>query len=188
MRRSGLTLIGILSLVAACAPASAGPTWTYPPPSGPGAPASPSAPSAPSGEALEIEAFDLGFKPAVLEVPAAGRYVIKLSNTGAVVHDITFATGEGATAQPGESASVDVDIPAGGTTFLCSVPGHAAAGMTGEVMVAGAAPSAAPSDDANGRGAGGQPIGGQPDARVQARRRRRRPRRRWGSAGLGRRC
>ena len=31
-----------------------------------------------------------------------------------------------------------MDIPASGTTFLCSIPGHAAAGMTGEVVVAGA--------------------------------------------------
>ena len=144
MLRCGLTLIGLLSLVVACAPASAAPRWTYPPASSPGAqaspaapvaPPSPSAPVAPSGETLEIEAFDLGFKPAVLEVPAAGRYEIKLNNTGAAVHDITFPTGEVATAQPGETASVEVDIPAGGTTFLCSIPGHAEAGMTGEVDV-----------------------------------------------------
>ena len=31
----------------------------------------------------------------------------------------------------------DVVIPEGGTTFLCSVPGHADGGMTGEVTVAG---------------------------------------------------
>ena len=169
MLRCGLTLIGVLSLVVACAPASAAPRWTYPPASSPGAQASPSAPVAvpspsapvaPSGETLEIEAFDLGFKPATLEVPAAGRYEIKLNNTGGVVHDITFPTGEVATARPGESESVEVDIPAGGTTFLCSVPGHAAAGMTGEVMVAGAA---APSDDPNGHGGPAPTTGVQPD-------------------------
>ena len=30
-------------------------------------------------------------------------------------------------------------IPAGGTSFLCSIPGHAAAGMKGTLTVAGAA-------------------------------------------------
>src|SRR4249919_1013145 len=37
----------------------------------------------------------------------------------------------------GKSATVAVDIPAGGLTFLCSVPGHAAAGMTGSIGVMG---------------------------------------------------
>ena len=83
----------------------------------------------------------------MLEVPAAGRYTVKLVNTGATSHDITFPSGETALAKPGETGSVDVDVPAAGLTFLCSIPGHAQAGMAGKVMVAGAAaPSSAPDD------------------------------------------
>lgn len=159
-----LPLIGTLALVAACTPAAAAPSWTFPPASGPGAAPSASTPAGQTAE-LEIEAFDLGFRPAALEVPAAGRYQIKLNNTGQVVHDITFPTGEVATAQPGESASVDVDIPAAGTTFLCSVPGHAAAGMTGEVTVAGA-PAA--SQDPNGHGGPAPATDVQPDPNAPA--------------------
>ena len=43
----------------------------------------------------------------------------------------------------------DVVIPEGGTTFLCSVPGHADGGMTGEVTVAGQG-GAAGGDDHGG--------------------------------------
>jgi plastocyanin len=152
--RHVVSVLGILLLVGACAPASAGPAWTFPPyaygtadPGASGGPASPD--PAAAGEPLEIEAFDLGFKPASLEVPSAGRYEVKLVNTGAAFHDITFPTGEVASAQPGETASVEVDIPAEGTTFMCSIPGHAAAGMHGEVAVAGAA---APSDEPDSHG------------------------------------
>jgi nitrite reductase (NO-forming) len=96
--------------------------------------------SAAAGTTLEIKAFDLGFEPKTLEVPAAGRYTVRLTNTGTVVHDVTFPGGEVASAAAGQTASVDVDIPAAGLTFLCSIPGHAAAGMQGTVTVAGTAP------------------------------------------------
>jgi nitrite reductase (NO-forming) len=165
MPRRTSSLIAAILLVSACAPAAAAPSWTFPPgrqpSSAPGASAS--APAA--GDVLEVEAFDLGFKPAALEVPAAGRYEVKLTNTGAAPHDITFATGEMAHANPGESATVEVDIPEGGTTFLCSIPGHAAAGMTGEVKVAG---GAAPSDDANGHGGPAPTTGVEPDPNAPA--------------------
>ena len=102
------------------------------------------------GEALAIEAFDLGFTPAMLEVPSAGRYEVRLINTGAAPHDITFPTGETGTAQPGETVSLEVDIPAEGTTFLCSIPGHATAGMTGDVKVAGVATASSDPNDHGG--------------------------------------
>jgi nitrite reductase (NO-forming) len=59
---------------------------------------------------------------------------------------VTFADGTQVVAQPGESATGTVAVPEGGIKFLCSIPGHTEAGMTGEVMVHGAAaaPAAAP--------------------------------------------
>ncbi len=157
MRRPIILLLGAGLALGACTAGKA-PGWTYPPaPSGGVAVASPTpgtsapAPSAPTnaGGTVEIEAFDLGFKPAVIEVPAAGRYEITMNNTGAIPHDITFPTGETALAEAGQTTSLEVDVPAAGTTFLCSIPGHAAAGMTGEIKVAG---GAAPSDDPGGHG------------------------------------
>ena len=158
MRRTIILLLAASLALGACA-AAKGPGWTYPPaPSGGAAAASAtpgtsapaaSAPTA-TGETIEIEAFDLGFKPKVIEVPAAGRYEVKLANTGAIPHDITFPTGAVALADAGQTASVEVDVPAAGATFLCSIPGHAAAGMTGEIKVAGTATASADPNDHGG--------------------------------------
>jgi nitrite reductase (NO-forming) len=104
-----------------------------------------------SGEVLggiTIKAFDLGFDPATVDVAKPGTYTVMFHNTGAVGHDLTFADGTKIAAEPGQMATGTVTIPAGGTTFLCSIPGHAAAGMTGTVTVAGAAPS--PSGESHG--------------------------------------
>ena len=165
MLRRAFYLIAVVTLAtSACQPAAA-PTWTFAAaPSGDAAPNA-SAPAAPAGEVVEIEAFDLGFTPESIEVSAAGRYEVKLVNTGAAPHDITFPTGEVATAQPGETASVEVDIPATGTTFLCSIPGHEAAGMTGEVTVAGVP---APSADSSGHGGAAPDTGVEPDPNAPA--------------------
>ena len=110
--------------------------------SGMGSPeASPGA-SAPAGDGeilgeITINAFDLGFEPATVDVAAPGRYTVHFMNDGAIVHDITFEGGTAQVAGPGEMIAFEVTIPDGGTTFLCSVPGHADGGMTGTVTVAG---------------------------------------------------
>ena len=108
MRRMIILLLGASLALGACAAGKA-PGWTYPPaasgsaapaaspstaPSGPAASAPAASAPAAAGGTLEIEAFDLGFKPKSLEVPAAGRYQVKLVNTGAIPHDISFPTGE----------------------------------------------------------------------------------------------
>ncbi len=113
----------------------------------PGATASPTPGTSPAGSSapvgtLEISAFDLGFNPKTLDVAAAGTYTVTFHNTGAITHNLTFADGTALTADAGQTATGTVTIPAGGTTFTCTVPGHAAAGMTGTVTVAGATPSA----------------------------------------------
>ncbi len=103
---------------------------------------------------LEFHAFDLGFKPATLDVAKPGRYTIKLINDGVVPHDITFADKTTILADAKQTATGDVDIPAGGLAFICSIPGHLQAGMKGEITVAGAAAGqadgSASSDDHGG--------------------------------------
>jgi len=146
MRRSmtlPLTLIAVAALLGACTQAS-DPTWTFPPA---GAPTSaPGASGAPAGSpgavavsgAIELTSFDLGFTPTKSEVPAAGRYAVTLKNTGAAPHDITFPDGTTTgTVNGGESATVEVDVPAAGLAFICSIPGHSAAGMEGTIAVKG---------------------------------------------------
>ena len=147
-----------LLLVAAGCAAQGSPRWTFEPlPSrAPGAAspgtATPTPPLAePSGAILgrlEFHAFDLGFTPASMTVDQPGRYEVVLVNDGAIAHDITFAGGTPIVANGGETATGEVVVPAGGLVFECTVPGHAAAGMTGMVTVSGSA-VASPSPSAN---------------------------------------
>ena len=87
---------------------------------------------------ITITAFDLGFEPAMAHVSAPGTYTVTFVNDGGTYHDLTFADGTVIGADAHESATGEVTIPADGITFICSVPGHADAGMRGDVMVAGA--------------------------------------------------
>jgi nitrite reductase (NO-forming) len=88
---------------------------------------------------LEIHGFDLGFDPATLNVDKPGRYTITLINDGALPHDIAFPDGTKVLANGGETKSGVFTIPEGGTTFICSIPGHAQAGMKGTITVGGTA-------------------------------------------------
>ena len=141
-----LPLVAVASLVGCTA--ATGPTWTFGPgASAPAAPASQTAVSQPAAStapgqvaaasAVEIHAFDLGFKPAQLTVAAAGPVTVKFVNDGSTLHNITFADGTVISADGGATATGTVKVPAAGITFLCSIPGHAAAGMTGAIAVAG---------------------------------------------------
>jgi nitrite reductase (NO-forming) len=154
-----LTIVLALALALAGCASAKGPAWTFPP-AAPAASAqpvasSPSSTTAPAAttDAIEIEAFDLGFKPAMIMVPGAGMYDVSFKNTGSTTHDVTFADGTKLVADAGQSAKAMVTVPAGGLTFLCSIPGHADAGMKGEVMVEGGAapaPTTAPSTATDG--------------------------------------
>ena len=111
--------------------------------------ASASAPVAegPIGE-ITITAFDLGFEPAMVDVAEPGTYAVTFVNDGGVLHDVTFADGTKISAEGHATATGEVTIPAAGMSFICSVPGHSDAGMTGEVMVGMAAGSGQPTPSA----------------------------------------
>ncbi len=139
-------LIGVLAVTAlvaaACGPAGHLPTWTYTPGGANGAGASP----APTGQTavgdvlgtIAVNSVDLMFEPAALTVPKAGTYEVQLTNNGAIQHDITFADGTtSGLVDPGQAKTVKVNVPDAGITFICSVPGHAAAGMKGGITIAG---------------------------------------------------
>ena len=144
--RLGLALAAASLIVAACAPAAAAPKWTFPPSDvqAPGA-----APSTPAGGGsvlgtIAVKSGDLFFDPAAISVPQPGAYELKLTNTGAIQHNITFDDGTSVVADPGATGSLVVNVPAGGLMFSCSIPGHAAAGMTGMISVSGSAAASSP--------------------------------------------
>jgi plastocyanin len=100
---------------------------------------------------ITITAFDLGFEPAMLDVPEPGTYTVTFVNDGGTFHDVTFEDGTIIGAEGHERATGEVTISAEGMTFICSVPGHADGGMEGEVTVAMDHASGEPSPSAKER-------------------------------------
>src|SRR6478752_628435 len=103
----------------------------------PAASAAAAAPELATQDAISIEAFDLGFTPTAVQVKAPGTYPVTFANTGSTLHDVTFADGTTLTAEAGKTATGSVTVPAEGLAFICSIPGHADAGMKGQVTVGG---------------------------------------------------
>jgi uncharacterized cupredoxin-like copper-binding protein len=84
-----------------------------------------------------ITMVDIAFEPTELTIAADTDVTITATNNGALPHTFTIPdqsidTGE---VQPGESAEVTVNLPAGEYEFECSVTGHKDAGMVGKLIV-----------------------------------------------------
>ncbi len=94
------------------------------------------APAVDGATTLTVSAQDLFFVPARLVVPD-GSANITVENDGRVLHDLTIPDlGFQLIVGPGETATgALVDAPAGEYSFECTVPGHAAAGMTGTIII-----------------------------------------------------
>jgi FtsP/CotA-like multicopper oxidase with cupredoxin domain len=124
---ASVVLLSLIYAVLAAGGEASPPSSPSPDPSG----------AASGGGTIEIHAFDLGFEPAAVDVPAPGTYTVHFTNDGAIDHDLTFEGQPTHAAAPGETVTFEVTIPEGGTTFLCTVPGHADGGMSGTVTVGG---------------------------------------------------
>jgi nitrite reductase (NO-forming) len=160
-----LVILAVILSLGGCA-AGAAPDWTFPSSARPSPGALAAMPgmsempgmsqastdavnAAAVGATLEIHAFDLGFRPNALTVAVAGTYPVKFVNDGAVQHNLTFTDGTKIVADPGQTITGSVAVPASGITFLCDVPGHAQAGMKGAISV-GSSQAAASSPAAGG--------------------------------------
>ena len=108
------------SLGASTSPA---PSVNVPPSVPPASPATSDAHASPTADKIDIEAFDLGFKPAAVSVPAAGTYDVTFHNTGAIPHDITFADGTKIPAAPGATETGTVSDPGGWVGVYLLDPG-----------------------------------------------------------------
>ena len=86
---------------------------------------------------VRIVAGDLYFDPTDLQISAGQTVNITLDNQGATFHDFTIpALDFVLAADGGAQTSGSLTVPDTGTyEFLCSVPGHAQAGMTGTLTV-----------------------------------------------------
>jgi nitrite reductase (NO-forming) len=89
-------------------------------------------------------------------------------NDGTITHDIAFAGGEPITAAAGETVEFEFAVPEDGVEFVCSIAGHADAGMAGVIhtpaseaaSASGAASVAGGRDDADT----GDEVAADPDA------------------------
>ncbi len=127
-RRFALALAATALATTACGSATA-PKWTFgapatpPPAAGIDQPAgTPGSGTTAAAATVEVEAFDMGFSPAAITVPAAGTYEVSFANTGSTLHDLTFADGTVLTAGAGKTVTGQVTIPEGGLDYVCSIP------------------------------------------------------------------
>lgn len=86
---------------------------------------------------------ELRFVPNCLEARVGVPLNVRLTNQGLERHDLNFPSlhmpglqGVESILEPGETRTVTLQFDEPGThTFICSLPGHAASGMTGAVYV-----------------------------------------------------
>ena len=90
---------------------------------------------APQTTTVTVSMFEMGFKLSAKVVPR-GTVIFKVVNDGKVPHDFRIA-GKGTTIfDSGESETLTVGLAKPGQfTFLCTVSGHAGAGMIGTLTV-----------------------------------------------------
>ena len=88
---------------------------------------------------IVVTATEFGFSPSEIAATAGESVNFVLVNEGRATHDLSIPDlGLRIVANSGEQATTGVIIDSAGTyQFICSIPGHAAAGMTGTIEVAG---------------------------------------------------
>jgi uncharacterized cupredoxin-like copper-binding protein len=86
---------------------------------------------------IDVEAGELWFDPATVEIVAGEPVNLRLVNTGQAFHDLTIPAADVVlSAEPGEQTAGAVEFSEPGRyEFHCSVPGHAQSGMRGAIVV-----------------------------------------------------
>jgi uncharacterized cupredoxin-like copper-binding protein len=83
---------------------------------------------------VTVTATEFKFKLSKTSVPH-GSVTFTVTNKGHVGHDFKIGGKKTALIAPGKSAKLTVTLKAGKAAYLCSVPGHASAGMKGSLTV-----------------------------------------------------
>lgn len=102
-----------------------------------GSTAAPAVASASNGAVsatVNVVATEFKFTLSSMSVPH-GNVVFTVANKGKVAHDFSIDGKTSALVSPGKSTTLTVNLPAGSFNYLCTVPGHAAAGMKGSLTV-----------------------------------------------------
>ncbi len=151
--RVGIATAFLVAAVAACGPD--GPDAAGPPVgAGDAAAAAPPGDVAP-GDEIRFVATEFAFDPSTLTAPA-GSYSGVFVNDGTIEHDIQFGDGQAIVAAAGETVEFAFDVPEGGITYICTIPGHADAGMSGTISTGAAADDGAHAAAGAGTGTEGE--------------------------------
>lgn len=91
----------------------------------------------PGAREVTVEAGDLWFRPQMIEIRAGETVNLTVRNAGRVFHDLTITDlGVRLDVEAGDTTATAVSVDRPATyEFFCSVPGHAAGGMRGELIV-----------------------------------------------------
>jgi uncharacterized cupredoxin-like copper-binding protein len=84
--------------------------------------------------AVTVTATEFKFKLSKSSVPH-GKVTFTVKNNGAVPHDFKIGGKKTPLISHGKSAKLTVTLKAGKAPYICTVPGHAAAGMKGTLRV-----------------------------------------------------
>jgi nitrite reductase (NO-forming) len=94
-----------------------------------------STPDAGGAQEITVVGHDIYFEPAEVNAKA-GKVTFVLPNEGAAPHDFSIDELDIHVAMPpGETQTIEAEIPAGTYEFYCNVPGHKDAGMVGTLVV-----------------------------------------------------
>jgi uncharacterized cupredoxin-like copper-binding protein len=83
---------------------------------------------------VNVTATEFDFKLSKASI-TQGKVVFVIANNGKVAHDFSIGGDTSSLVRPGESTTLSVTLDAGNLTYVCTVPGHAAAGMKGTLTV-----------------------------------------------------
>ena len=94
-------------------------------------------PSDPTAPSIEVEANEFAFRPDRVVIEAGTTLNLTLVNHGRLVHDLSIPELElQLVAPPGQTATTALRVSEPGEyEVLCTVPGHAQAGMVGSIVV-----------------------------------------------------
>ena len=97
-------------------------------------------PAATEGEAgftFDLNMVDIAFEPNAFQIPADTDVIVTVTNSGVLQHDFVIQDQnvDSGMVPGGSAVEVTVNLPAGDYSYICTVEGHAAAGMMGTLTV-----------------------------------------------------
>ena len=104
-----------------------------PPSNGSGAKGTPTAPS--NGTTIQVSGGEFFFRLSAKSAASPGPVTFVFKNIGHVQHDFSITGKTTPLIQPGQTAKLVVTLKKGSFPYLCTVPGHAEAGMHGTFTV-----------------------------------------------------